>query len=132
MPRHTLSPVPRRVAILLHTLLDGSSHVDLLVAPDDRERGDEDRDVAAWRCGERPDRAPSGTTLALEPIEPHRALYLRLDAPRRLDRGRGEVQPLRRGAADERDGAMEIRWDDGGRSSFAFVARETGPALIVR
>ncbi len=122
-------PAPAPVAILLHELAEGGSHLDLLIARSGLPAPDDARVVPTWRCAVRPDEASGGTTIGLEPIDDHRALYLRLREPRELDRGRGRVTPLRRGLADRAGDRIGIRWEDGGRSLWRISER--GDALIV-
>lgn len=125
--------VPERIpiALCLHELADGSAHVDLLVARRDAPRGDDDRTVRAWRCAERPDARAPGAALALEPLPDHRGLYLRLDAPRDLDRERGRVTPLRRGEAMQDADRVAIRWADGGRSLWRILEGVPHHRLVV-
>lgn len=125
--------VPERVpiALCLHELADGSSHVDLLVARPGAPCGDDDRTVRAWRCAERPDSLAPGATLALEPLPDHRGLYLRLDAARDLDRNRGRVAPLRRGEAMRDSDRVAIRWADGGRSLWRILDGAPLARLVV-
>lgn len=115
------------VAVLRHEPATGEPHHDLLV-----HRGeppaDEDRVVACWRVPVRPDLAAAGSVIPVERISDHRGLYLRLAEPRRLDRGRGTVTPLRRGTISAvqvaPDGAESITvdWRDGGRSAWRIGA----------
>lgn len=125
-------PVLGLVAVLRHEASAGEAHHDLLV-----HRGeppaDEDRVVPCWRVPVRPDLAAAGTVLPVERIADHRGLYLRLAEPRRLDRGRGTVTPLRKGTISAvhvaADGAESITvdWRDGGRSAW----RIDGNRLVV-
>jgi hypothetical protein len=121
---------PLPIALCLHELPDGSAHVDLLVARADLPTGDDDRTVRAWRCAERPDALEPGGTLAIEALPDHRGIYLRLATARTLDRGRGSVTPLRRGAASSRDDRLAIRWSDGGRSLWRLPTDCHAPLLV--
>jgi hypothetical protein len=112
------------IAILLHELEDGRSHVDLLIARSEGPFADDERVVPTWRVAARPDRACDGTVLRLEPIDDHRALYLRLTEPRRLDRGRGRVTPLRRGVAERVAERLAIRWEDGEGSIWRLATTD--------
>lgn len=117
----------RRIALLLHLLPDGTSHVDLLVARG-ANPAPEDRTVRTWRCANRPDRQPPGSVLDLERIGDHRAFYLGLAVPRTLDGDRGVVTPLRSGEV-EGDGEgdeLRIAWDDGGRGRWLVRESPTG------
>jgi len=114
------------VAVLRHETPEGLAHHDLLIALGEPP-ADEDRTVPCWRVAVRPDLAAPDSRLALERIADHRGLYLRLAEPRRLDRGRGTVTPLRRGtvvaSAREADGGerLVIRWRDGGEARWRLV-----------
>lgn len=113
---------PLHIALLLHETAEASrqSHIDLLLSAGPGPIGDDERTVRAWRCPARPDEA--SRTMDIVRIDDHRGLYLRLDGPRDLGRGRGLVRPLRCGVATQRtiDGAEEFdvaaRWSDGARS----------------
>lgn len=121
--RTAAAPILGLVAVLRHEPAAGEPHHDLLV-----HRGeppaDEDRVVPCWRVPVRPDLAAAGTVLPVERIADHRGLYLRLVEPRRLDRGRGTVTPLRRGtitavhAAADGTESITVDWNDGGRSAW--------------
>lgn len=121
------------VAVLRHETPTGEFHHDLLV-----HRGeppaDEDRTVACWRIPVRPDLAAAGSVVPVERIADHRGLYLRLAEPRRLDRGRGTVTPLRRGTITgvhtSADGSesLTVDWRDGGRSAWRI---EEGRLVVV-
>lgn len=132
-PRPTAALPPLGlVAVLRHETASGEFHHDLLV-----HRGepptDEDRTVACWRVPVRPDLAAAGSVVPIERIADHRGFYLRLTEPRRLDRGRGTVTPLRRGTVTgvhvAADGAesLTVEWRDGGRSAW----RIDGGRLVV-
>ncbi len=120
-----------RVALLLHELPDGSSHVDLLVARDGRPLGDDERSVPTWRCSTRPDMAPNGSVLSLERIGDHRALYLRLDVRRDLGGDRGWAAPLRSGTAELHADSLIIAWDDAGESWWSVREGDGGWQLRV-
>jgi len=124
------------VALLLHVYPDGSSHVDVLLALDERSAGrsagDHERVVPAWRAAIRPDCTPVGTSVPLHPLEPHRGLYLRLTAPRTLDSNRGIVTPLRTGDATRIDGAIAIAWQEGGREVWELTGDASSATLRVR
>lgn len=116
-------PVLGLVAVLRHEPVGGEAHHDLLIHRGDPP-ADEDRTVPCWRIPIRPDLAAAGSVVPVERISDHRGLYLRLAAPRRLDRGRGTVTPLRRGtigavhvAADGAE-SITVDWRDGGRSAW--------------
>jgi hypothetical protein len=119
------------IALCLHRLADGSTHVDLLVARPGAQRGDDDRTVRAWRCAERPDALAPGATLALEPLPDHRGLYLRLAVARVLDRERGTVVPLRGGEASADADRLAVRWRDGGCSLWRIIDDVPEPRLLV-
>lgn len=123
--------MPVRVSLLHHALDDGTAHVDLLVATDAVEVPDDERRVPTWRCRTRPDSAPPGSRLELERIGDHRGLYLRLDAERQLDRGRGRVTPIRSGWAEPDAGWLRIRWADGGESRWRMVEGSRGTELVI-
>ncbi len=121
--RSTATPLLGLVAVLRHEPAAGEPHHDLLVHRGDPP-ADEDRTVPCWRVPVRPDLAAAGTVLPAERIADHRGLYLRLAEPRRLDRGRGTVTPLRRGAisavivAADGTESITVDWSDGGRSAW--------------
>ncbi len=119
------------IALLLHQLPDGSSHVDLLIARDDAPVGDEDRLIPTWRVVTRPDRAPIGSCLPLTPIADHRGLYLRLAELRTLTGERGAVTPLRRGSARRTGSEVKVRWDDGDLETWQWTESSDRTELTV-
>lgn len=129
--RATLVGVHRPIALLLHTLPDGTSHVDLLIAPDAQARGDDERAIPTWRCQTRPDRAPPRSELSIERIGDHRARYLRLAEPCALSEGRGRVEPLRSGIASERVDTLHVSWSDGGESRWHLSESRVGWVLRI-
>ena len=129
--RATLVGVNGRIALLLHTLPDGTSHVDLLLAPDARVRADDERAIPTWRCPTRPDRAPPKSELPIERIGDHRARYLRLAEPCDLSDGRGRVEPLRSGTASEEAGILRVSWSDGGESRWHLSLALAGWVLRI-
>ncbi|MDZ4754907.1 MAG: hypothetical protein SGJ11_10485 [Phycisphaerae bacterium] len=102
------------------------------VALDERQAEDHERVVPTWRAATRPDHTPVGTSVPLQPLKPHRGLYLRLTAPQTLDGNRGIVTPLRCGDATRIDGAIEITWQDGGREVWELAGDASSAALRVR
>lgn len=112
--------MPSRIALLLHALRDGSSHVDLLIEREGPPCPDDLAGVPTWRCASRPDQAASPTTVRVERIGEHRGVYLHLEGPRELSADRGSVTPLRRGRAERRGDEFHIRWDDGGTAAWAI------------
>lgn len=84
------------MAILRHTLPDGSSHHDLLLASA-TEVPDEARVVPTWRCAGDPLSLAPGAAVCIERIAPHRGLYLRLCETRELGGERGRVTPVHAG-----------------------------------
>ena len=123
---------PLPAALLLHRCGDGTAHFDLLLAVR-LPTGDDDACAATWRVAGAPDGAAPAdfrgvpACLPAGRIHDHRALYLQLDVPRTLDRGRGDVFPVARGtwtAAPE--GVATITWTDGARGTVRFVRRADG------
>lgn len=103
-------------AILQHLNAPGGSHFDVLLAVRP-PAGDDDPACATWRVASDPATLPAGTALELEPIAPHRARYLWIDAPVDLGVGRGTAVPVRKGTwRTGPDRSIEFRWDDGRRT----------------
>ena len=135
-PEH-IPPVPAGspplpAALLRHRPGDGTAHFDLLLAVR-RPAGDDDACAATWRVAAAPDGAVAPdfrggpARLPAERIHDHRALYLRLDEPRTLDRGRGDVLPAARGTwTPAPEGGATITWTDGARGTVRFVRRADG------
>lgn len=100
----------RPLALLKHMELQGESHHDLLCSL--REHPDpESRCVLAWRTPTAVSSLALEAATRLEPMDLHRALYLMLDSPRELDRGRGTVTPVARGRwAPRDDGLASFAW----------------------
>jgi hypothetical protein len=111
-PDAPAEPGPLPAAVLRHVGAPGGDHFDILLAVREPRDAD-DRACATWRCAVDPGTAGPGQVLEVEPIAPHRALYLRLAAPRELGDGRGRVEPVRRGAWRRIGEAIECRWEDG-------------------
>lgn len=131
---------PLSAALLWHRPGDGPAHFDLLLAAHP-PAGDDDPCAATWRVAaataDGADRVPPDfrrhdAHLDAERIHDHRALYLRLDAPRTLDRGRGTVVPVARGTwRPAPEGGAAIAWDDGVRGTVRFVRRPDGGLALV-
>jgi hypothetical protein len=142
---------PLPAALLWHGPGDGPGHFDLLLAVQPPS-GDDDPCAATWRVAAGTDAgtgtaaatASDGTArvppdfrrrearLVAERIHDHRALYLRLDAPRTLDRGRGTVVPVARGTwRPAPEGGAAMAWDDGARGTVRFVRRPDGGLVLV-
>ena len=108
------------MAILRHTLPDGSMHHDLLLAPG--EVPDDDRAVPTWRCPADPLALAPDEGMAIEALPPHRGLYLRLQATRQLDAGRGRVDPVHRGWHFERAGLLWMATATAPARAFTLVS----------
>lgn len=78
-------------AALLHTLPDGSSHVDLLVSLK-QAVSPEERCLAAFRLDRPPWEIRPGETACATRLPPHRARYLAYEGP--ISRNRGAVRRL--------------------------------------
>ena len=105
------TPLP--AAVVRHEGAPDGGHFDVLLAVRS-PAGPDDPACATWRSAVDPAAAAAGEAIELEPIAPHRALYLALDGPRTLDGGRGTVTPVRRGSwRREPDGAIGFLWSDG-------------------
>lgn len=96
------------------------SHIDLFLGPPDAAaRGRDARVARTYRLplsafaarGRKPEPV-AGTYDAME-LEPHRAEYLALEAPRELPEGRGRVEPILRatGRAMVRGSTLEATWN---------------------
>jgi len=84
-----LEPAVLRMALLLHTLVDGTSHVDWLIEGPQRipaPPSPEDRCLITFRMPARMDEPPLANFEA-ERIEDHRRLYLDFEGPVAGDRG---------------------------------------------
>ena len=113
VPSDALAPSgPLPAAVLRHVGSADGDHFDILLAVREPRDAD-DRACATWRCAIDPGTAGPGQVLEVEPIAPHRALYLRLASPRDLGEGRGRVEPVRRGAWRRTGEEIECRWEDG-------------------
>lgn len=110
----------RRIALLLHELPDGSSHVDLLIAPAESDSTQDARTVSTWRCATRPDLLTEGTTLTIERIADHRPMYLALRNSTELTQGRGRVTLLRGGVV-RWSTLLAIRWASGERALWRLA-----------
>ena len=92
------------------------NHIDFFLGP--AASAAHDRDARIARTYRLPlaafaaDAPVAGTYEAVE-LEPHRAEYLTLDAPRELSAGRGRVEPILRatGRASVHASAFEAEWD---------------------
>ena len=123
------NPLP--AAVLRHEGSPGGDHFDVLLAVR-APAGPDDAACATWRAAVDPACAAPGSSIAVEPVAPHRALYLALPGPRELDGGRGTVQPVRAGSWRRASGGeIEFRWDDGTATRVAPVSmtewRRCGP-----
>ncbi len=128
---------PLPAALLWHRPGEGPAHFDLLLAARP-PAGDDDPCAATWRVaidlgtadgttGAPADFRRADARLSAERIHDHRGLYLRLDTPRTLDRGRGDVFPVARGTwRPGPDGGAVIAWDDGARGTVRLVHRAGG------
>ncbi len=137
IPAVPADSLPLPAALLWHRPGDGPAHFDLLLAVRP-PAGDDDACAATWRVEIDPgaaDRATSApadfrradANLRAERIHDHRGLYLRLDAPRALDRGRGDVFPVARGTwTTAPGGGATVTWTDGARGTVRFVRRAGG------
>lgn len=92
------------MAILRHTLPDGSAHHDLLLAGG--VVADEARAVPTWRCRSDPMALGPGESTTAEALPPHRGLYLGLRESRTLDGDRGTVHPVHAGWHFSKDGLL--------------------------
>lgn len=106
------------MAILRHELPDGSAHFDLLLAEGDAD--DAARVVPTWRCPDDPMSLAAGSTMPVQPLPPHRGLYLRLHAPRELDHGRGRVQAVHSGWHARRHGVLWMATAELGERAFTL------------
>lgn len=103
------SPAEWPTVLLLHTLSDGSSHVDWMIAADRLAQ----EPLITFRSPCRIDRLSTGRPVRIEPIAPHRPHYLRYEGP--IDGDRGVVQRLSTGrvvrwTSDERRWRMRLAW----------------------
>lgn len=104
---------PLPAAVLLHRDAPGGTHFDVLLAVR-APAGDDDRACATWRTAQDPGLLEPGTALEVEPIQHHRARYLRLADPVELGAGRGTASTVRRGTwCSTAERRLELRWDDG-------------------
>ncbi len=81
----------RRTIQLLHSLADGSRHVDWLIAQDPRGR----EPLITFRVGQRIDQLTVGQQLIARRIADHRPVYLGYEGP--ISDNRGSVSRLSRG-----------------------------------
>ncbi len=84
------TPAPRTIQ-LLHSLADGSQHVDWLIAQDPRGR----EPLITFRVGQRIDQLTVGQQLTARRIADHRPVYLGYEGP--ISDNRGSVSRLTRG-----------------------------------
>ena len=84
------TPAPRTIQ-LLHSLADGSQHVDWLIAQDPRGR----EPLITFRVGQRIDQLTVGQQLTARRIADHRPVYLGYEGP--ISDNRGSVSRLSRG-----------------------------------
>ncbi len=84
-----------KTVLLLHSPDNGPAHFDWLLAREDIVGSDEDRRLLAFRVAERIDALDPGATFHAQPLEDHRALYLRFEGS--LSRGRGAVRRVAEG-----------------------------------
>ncbi len=84
-----------RTVLLHHTLPDGSSHIDWLVARDGDEAGTGAGPVITFRVPERIDLSPPGTPVLVDRLLDHRPLYLSYEGP--IRGGRGAVERIAEG-----------------------------------
>lgn len=102
------------MALLRHTLPDGSSHYDWLLARTERVVAD-DRCLLTLRIDERADLIPAGAFVA-DRLPDHRGLYLKHEGP--VSGDRGSVERVARGVcaiARETPDLVEVtlRWESG-------------------
>lgn len=121
----------RPAAVIRHETA-GGAHFDLLLAR--REpAGPDDRACATWRTAHDPAAMAVGAETSIEPIDDHRARYLRLADASELSGGRGRVHPVARG--DWRpcaDGTVEVQWEGDGAARYGLVAPDAPPAVLRR
>lgn len=111
-----------RSVLLLHTLSDGSEHVDWLSESATAPAGDglDARTLIAYRLPVALDQLPVGATIAAERIADHRQLYL--DFEGQISGGRGQVRRLAHGRIIEVCGTgkamvhLMIAWQAGEHS----------------
>lgn len=114
-----LAPGEGAVAVAASRHLDApavGSHIDLFLGPSDAAARDRDARIArAYRLplSAFAEGAPVAGTYDAVELEPHRAEYLVLEAPRELSEGRGRVEPILRatGRATVRGSTLEANWN---------------------
>jgi hypothetical protein len=123
---------PWRPAAVIRHETAGGAHFDLLLAR--REpAGPDDRACATWRTAHDPAAMAVDARTPVEPIDDHRAHYLRLAAAAELSGGRGRVHPVAHG--DWRpcaDGAVEVRWDRSGAARYRLDPADAPAAMLRR
>ncbi len=88
----------RRFVVLRHTTGPDSSHYDWLFDEGDGAGDADDRRLRAFRCGVLPRDIDEDEGSLIEPLPPHRLLYLSVDSPMTLSGERGVVETVCRGA----------------------------------
>ena len=91
---------PLQTAILRHMTTDGLHHFDWLLAGSVTVRP-EARETLCWRCPRLLTKLNMNERMVIEALPKHRGLYLTLNGARELDGGRGTVEPIARGWAQE-------------------------------
>lgn len=123
---------PWRPAAVIRHETAGGAHFDLLLAR--REpAGPDDRACATWRTAHDPAAMAVDDRTPVEPIDDHRAHYLRLAASAELSGGRGRVHPVAHG--DWRpcaDGTVEVRWDRSGAVRYRLDPADAPAAMLRR
>jgi hypothetical protein len=117
------------MVLLLHSPDNGPSHFDWLLAREDVIGSDEDRSLLTFRVGECIAALGPGSTFHAEPLENHRARYLRFEGP--LGAGRGSVRRVAEGVwsptiVDPRSVGGSLDWGSGARSFVGGPERGAG------
>lgn len=132
LPAAAAADAPWRPAAVIRHEATGGAHFDLLLARREPE-GPDDRACATWRAAHDPAAMAVGAGTPVEPIDDHRARYLRLAAAAELAGGRGRVHPVARGTWRTcADGAVEVRWDRGTTARYRLDAAGTPAAMLRR
>ena len=91
---------PLQTAILRHTTTDGLHHFDWLLAGSQIVLP-EARETLCWRCPRLLTAMAVREHMIVQALCNHRGLYLTLNSAHELDGGRGTVEPVARGWAQE-------------------------------
>ena len=120
---------PRPTVQLLHTLADGSHHVDWMIAQDPRGEAP----LVTFRLDRRLDDLDHGERLDAARLADHRPRYLRYEGP--ISGGRGSVRRLARGVVVHEQRHAErwelvVRWEGGPEQRLRLDRRASGDWVI--